>query len=544
MKNQVLIVLFFAMTLSIVPGEASANPSIAGVSGALDDGQRVIVKGARFGIKNDPAPLRFETWGIGNTGKTAQQASGGWWSDGVATIAPTVTSRNRRVGSRDVLDASIYPSGSLTSEESIPRTFYKNQAGFDRTGKMLLNFWIYTDLSNSPLNDNIDTQLKFLHVSSDVLPTWPWGYVNFTMPYRSMSFWENKLPDNSNSTMASYEPAALGATGLRNDENSAKNIFKNEGWYNVQIELDEGDYGVRGGSERISISGPGYSKYGTWSTTGNSAYIDYPEWQPNVANGWIVWYNGKRYAAKTLGINSAIPPDQDTARWHETYPSDKLNSIVFWLWSQKRASNSWNFSNQTLIAEGSAMYAGSYYAIMQSGATDFTTKGASSNIPGTVFKNTQFTRLGSGDQVRPVDEYRTGSKVDHNGEAYQAIADVVSLTPPSQDAEHWKKMFPYPWPSSTIKMFFDSIYVDNSFARVEIGDAATYANSTHREIQPAASWSDGEITIDVNRGSFSGGQAYLFVVDESGNASPGYPITFASAGDAVAPAAPTGLSVQ
>jgi hypothetical protein len=91
---------------------------------------------------------------------------------------------------------------------------------------------------------------------------------------------------------------------------------------------------------------------------------------------------------------------------------------------------------------------------------------------------------------------------------------------------------------------YDDIYMDSSWARIEIGDAPTYDASTHREIQIPIVWNDGQIDFTVNKGSFNGGTAYLFVVDENGNASAGYPITFAAQADFTAPAAPTGLAVQ
>jgi len=61
---------------------------------------------------------------------------------------------------------------------------------------------------------------------------------------------------------------------------------------------------------------------------------------------------------------------------------------------------------------------------------------------------------------------------------------------------------------------------------VEIGDAATWSNCDHKEIQIPTSWSSSSIGIDVNTGSFSNGTAYLYVVDSSGDVnSSGYEIT-------------------
>ena len=91
----------------------------------------------------------------------------------------------------------------------------------------------------------------------------------------------------------------------------------------------------------------------------------------------------------------------------------------------------------------------------------------------------------------------------------------------------------------------DDVYVDTTWARVMVGDAPTLEGSTRREIQIPSAWSDSSITATVNRGSFAcADAAYLYVVDADGNANAnGLPVTLC-AGDALAPAAPTNLTVQ
>jgi len=73
--------------------------------------------------------------------------------------------------------------------------------------------------------------------------------------------------------------------------------------------------------------------------------------------------------------------------------------------------------------------------------------------------------------------------------------------------------------------YWDNLYIDNTQARVEIGNASTYATCTHREIQIPSAWAAGSITVTANTGSFADGAAYLFVIDGDGTASAGYPIT-------------------
>jgi hypothetical protein len=74
--------------------------------------------------------------------------------------------------------------------------------------------------------------------------------------------------------------------------------------------------------------------------------------------------------------------------------------------------------------------------------------------------------------------------------------------------------------------WWDNVYIDNTQARVELGNAATYDACTLREIQVPASWSESAVTVNFKQGAFTAGQsAYLFVVSANGTKSPGFPVT-------------------
>jgi hypothetical protein len=75
---------------------------------------------------------------------------------------------------------------------------------------------------------------------------------------------------------------------------------------------------------------------------------------------------------------------------------------------------------------------------------------------------------------------------------------------------------------------------------VEVCDQATYSQCVNKEIQVPTSWSDGRITVRLNKGNKSQVGAYLYVVDSTGAAnSQGYRL-----GSTVAPREPTNISVQ
>ena len=84
-------------------------------------------------------------------------------------------------------------------------------------------------------------------------------------------------------------------------------------------------------------------------------------------------------------------------------------------------------------------------------------------------------------------------------------------------------------PPSGEYVYFDDIYIDNTWSRVMIGNASTFDASTHREPLIPTAWSASSVTAYFNQGSFANGSsAYLFVVDSNGNASAGKAITIGS----------------
>ncbi len=76
--------------------------------------------------------------------------------------------------------------------------------------------------------------------------------------------------------------------------------------------------------------------------------------------------------------------------------------------------------------------------------------------------------------------------------------------------------------------YTDDCYISHTAARVMLGNNSNFANADHREIQIPIAWSNGEIDVRLNQGSFRDGEnAYLFVVKADGTVnSTGYPVVF------------------
>jgi len=84
-------------------------------------------------------------------------------------------------------------------------------------------------------------------------------------------------------------------------------------------------------------------------------------------------------------------------------------------------------------------------------------------------------------------------------------------------------------PEASVKTYWGELYVDNTRARIEIGNNINFEACTHREIQVPETWNDGQITFQVNQGTFPMGEdLFLFVVDENDRPSVGFPVTMNS----------------
>lgn len=73
--------------------------------------------------------------------------------------------------------------------------------------------------------------------------------------------------------------------------------------------------------------------------------------------------------------------------------------------------------------------------------------------------------------------------------------------------------------------YWDHIYLDTTWQRIEIGNNAVYDNCTERTIQIPAAWNQGEITFTARTNEFhDGDNVWVFVVDENNVPSEGYPM--------------------
>jgi len=73
-------------------------------------------------------------------------------------------------------------------------------------------------------------------------------------------------------------------------------------------------------------------------------------------------------------------------------------------------------------------------------------------------------------------------------------------------------------PGSNI--YYDTLYIDDSWHHVVICSSATWSGCIDKEIQIPTNWSDNQVTIQVNTGGLNLTRpTYLYVIDKDGNAN-------------------------
>jgi hypothetical protein len=84
--------------------------------------------------------------------------------------------------------------------------------------------------------------------------------------------------------------------------------------------------------------------------------------------------------------------------------------------------------------------------------------------------------------------------------------------------------------NSNNRVWVDDVYVDTTWSRVMIGNAATYSSCTNFEVQIPSAWADGSVTVTAITRSFaSGTRAYVYVFDSNNSVNAnGFPITINS----------------
>jgi len=76
-------------------------------------------------------------------------------------------------------------------------------------------------------------------------------------------------------------------------------------------------------------------------------------------------------------------------------------------------------------------------------------------------------------------------------------------------------------------MYYDAVYLDDTWHRVVISEGSTWATRGNVEVQIPAQWNDGKIVVSANLGGLNpASPLFLYVVDANGVANEnGYPLS-------------------
>jgi hypothetical protein len=164
-------------------------------------------------------------------------------------------------------------------------------------------------------------------------------------------------------------------------------------------------------------------------------------------------------------------------------------------------------------------------------------------------------------------EYRASDMNQTNG-AFNYIRDGIaayartSTAFPTRNSGHpelYTRLFFDQISNNTLTpgkhLYFDSIYVDDTWQRVVISDEATWQTSVYgsgtkrkREIQIPTSWSDTQIQISVRKGALDNlATSYLYVLNAQGNpiSNTGFALSLANNGQPLkTPRPATAVSAQ
>jgi hypothetical protein len=163
-------------------------------------------------------------------------------------------------------------------------------------------------------------------------------------------------------------------------------------------------------------------------------------------------------------------------------------------------------------------------------------------------------------------EYRQGDVNERNGQ-FNFTRDAVSGYPRTTRFLQRTSGFPEGYDhfffdqisnnqiSAGKYLYFDSIYVDDTWQRVIISDEPTWQNAVYpagskrlREIQVPTAWTNSQITVRVRQGGLASLQnSYLYVINTAGDpiSTTGFPLSGLVAGPPPkTPSAPTAAGAQ
>jgi hypothetical protein len=261
-----------------------------------------------------------------------------------------------------------------------------------------------------------------------------------------------------------------------------------------------------------------------------------PQYGLSTGNVIGTWNSGAGKRSFSFGINSSMRTLYQSGK-RRFSAANTINQKFFRIWNDAGTDTVASTSLGGIILDELCVQSGRFQGASLAGNAwemhEFLWKQSTANDGGLTTGNGYFEFIKNGSQIQLVSNLCTHTTANYaQGNKLRVIDNFTD----SSDLQ----------PDGT-NVWMDDLYIDDTWARVIIGNASTLAASTTREVQIPSAWSGSSITVTINRGSFgASASAWLFVVDSSNAVSPGQAITFGGGGggDTTPPAAPTGLYIS
>jgi hypothetical protein len=282
---------------------------------------------------------------------------------------------------------------------------------------------------------------------------------------------------------------------------------------------------------------------GGWYTWGNAGYPKYSNDMQRIPGEQVALQDYDVASNQTIGLNQMDVDTLYVSGW--TYRDDYMGTamycenVKFWgNFTAQDASGNGVYPQSRLDAYWS-IDSGHLYALTETGARAGDTGTGARAYLNEWFRLERYMAIG--DPGTP-----TGvTWAAYNGEKFAEVTGTFwnGGNPYTYwlIGQYFRKV-PYDNPDLPVphvRVYWSELYVDNTLARVEIGDAPTFEACTHREIQIPVAWSGESLTFTGNHGTFANGASvYLFVVDRDGQVSDGVPVTLGVGGGDFGPGQP------
>jgi hypothetical protein len=293
------------------------------------------------------------------------------------------------------------------------------------------------------------------------------------------------------------------------------------------------------------------------SITGKSPVVGSP-WTTYTSGSTVPVYDGsvnKTGSTRSSRADYYLKPDYDICLTKEVSTTTGSELFFSYYWYYHKRSTNYADNNKPWMVWGPGGLPMAYVGYGDPGAGDGGSRYAleDSSTPNnrSVWGSTQLTGLN--DRWVKIDVYLKQSAANSangilrywvNGVLDIEITNAITRT--GNAAWNTILLGGFIRQNQPVQIYIDDVYIDNTLARVEIGNASTFSASNHREIQIPTGWSNTSVSVTVNTGTFASNQtAYLYVFDQTGTCNAnGYPITIgAGSSDSSPVAPPSGLRI-